>query len=317
MMRRLLCGGFLLLWAAAGMAASKPIAQVQLECKAWDQVLSPDGSQLVVRCRDSHMYVLSLPDGKTLRTISAEQRPYAVAYSPDGRWLAVGFHDGTVEVSAAKGTAAGKQWKAAPRRVDALSFLHNDKTLLVGAVDEAVRVWELGDSPKLLATLPFEFGGISACALSPHGKTLVIAGNDTVLRWYDTATWKKTHENREFLLETFALTFTSDGKQVLAGGADARITVLDAATAKQVRQLPKDEGSYIVGLELLAGESKAATLYLDDAGEKPPHAVVWDLASAKSSVMGNGAVPTCGGKVSGKLWVCTAEGNKLTVAEWE
>src|SRR5215471_240636 len=297
MRRRLLCGGFLLLWAAAGMAASKPIAQVQLECKARDQVLSPDGSQLVVRCRDSHMYVLSLPDGKTLRTISAEQRPYAVAYSPDGRWLAVGFHDGTVEVSAAKGTAAGKQWKAAPRRVDVLSFLHNDKTLLVGAADEAVRVWELGDSPKLLATLPFEFGGISACALSPHGKTLVIAGNDTVLRWYDTATWKKTHENREFLLETFALAFTADGKQVLAGGADARITVLDALAAKTLRQLPAEKGSYIVQLELFGAGPSAATVYLDDAGGKPPHGRVWDLATERSVALGSDKFPTCGAVV--------------------
>lgn len=317
MMRRLLCSMFPLFWGLAGMAASKPIAQLQLPCKAYDQVLSPDGSQLVVRCRDYTMVVLSLPEGKTLRTISADKKPYAVAYSQDGQRLAIGFHDGSVELSAAKGGSATNQWKAGPRRIDTLSFLHDGKALLVGPADEAVRIWEIGEAPKLLATLPFEFGGISASAVSPDGKTLVIVGNDTVLSWYDTATWKKTHENREFLLETFALTFTPDGKQVLAGGADARITVLDAATAKQVKQFPKDNGSYIVGLELLGGESRAATLYLDDAGEKPPHAVVWDLADAKSSPMGNGAVPTCGGKVSGKLWVCTAEGNRLTVAEWE
>ena len=316
MMRRLICSMWLLFWAVVGVAGSKPVAQVQLPCKAWNQVLSPDGSQLVVRCRDSSMHVLSLPEGKALRTISAEKKPYAVAYSADGQRLAVGFHDGTVEVSAAKGGVVGKQWKAGPRRIDALAFSHDGRTLLVGPADEAVRIWELGDPPKLLATLPFEFGGISASALSPDGKTLVIAGNDTVLRWYNTATWERTHESRDFLLETFALTFTPDGTQVLAGGADARITVLDAATAKQVKQLPKDTGSYIVGLELL-GDDNAATLYLDDAGEKPPHAVVWDLASAKSSPMGNGTVPTCGGKVSGKLWVCTAEDNKLTVAEWE
>ena len=87
-----------------------------------------------------------------------------------------------------------------------------------------------------------------------------------VLRWYDTATWKKTNANHEFLRESFALAFTPDGKQVLVGGADVRLTVLDPATAKQVRVLPAEAGPYIVSLEPL-GNQQAATVYLEDAGE--------------------------------------------------
>ncbi len=314
-MRRRVVIALLLSCAVSALAASKPIAKMQLPCPADFQTLSPDGSQLVVNCRGGSMVVLSVPDGKNLRTIPAEQKPNASAYSADGKWLAIGYWDGAVEVTSTKGSAPATRWQAGPRRIDLLSFLPDGKTLVVGPSDEAARVWSLSATPKLLATLPFEFGGASAAAASPDGKLLVIAGGDTAVRFYDTATWQKTHENRDFLLETFALEFTPDGKQVLVGGADARITVLDAATAKQAKQLPTDNGSYIVGLAMMGDKHSAATVYEDDAGHKPPHAVVWDLASGKSSALG--VAPTCGEKVAGKLWLCTTDGNSLAVSEWD
>jgi len=316
-MRSLVAIALLASCALSAVATSKPIAKMQLPCPAYYQTLSPDGTQLVVSCRDASMVVLGVPEGKTLRTIPADQKPNSSAYSLDGKWLAIGYGDGSVEVTSTKGTAPAQRWQGGPRRIDLLSFLPDGKTLVVGPSDEAARVWNLSETPKLVATLPFEFGGASAAAASPDGKLLVVAGGDTAVRFYDTATWQKTHENRDFLLESFALQFTPDGKQVLVGGADARITVLDAATAKQVKQLPADGGSYIVGLALLGDQRSAATVYLDDAGHKPPHAVVWDLASGKSSTLGDGVVPTCGEKVAGKLWMCSADGKTLTVSQFD
>jgi hypothetical protein len=52
----------------------------------------------------------------------------------------------------------------------------------------------LADDPTLRVTLLFQFGGLNACAVSSDGKTPVAAEDDTMLRWYDTAKWKKTRE---------------------------------------------------------------------------------------------------------------------------
>jgi WD40 repeat protein len=307
----------LLTCALSAVAASKPIAKMQLPCPADFQTLSPDGTQLVVSCHDSSLVVLSVPEGKALRTIPADQKPNASAYSHDGKQLAIGYWDGTVEITSTHGNAPARRWKAGSRRIDQLLFLTDGKTLVVGPADEPARVWSLAEPPQLLASLPFQFGGMSAGAVTPDGKLLIVAGGDTTVRFYDTSTWQKTNESSQFLLETFALEFTPDGKQVLVGGADSRITVLDAATAKQLRQLPTDAGSYIVGLAMMGDHHRAATVYLDDAGKKPPHAVIWDLANAKSEPLGNGMVPTCGEKVAGKLWMCSTDGNTLAVSEWD
>jgi len=261
--------------------------------------------------------VVNVPEGTERHVFPAEQHANSFVYSQDGSWLAVGFEDGTVELVPSLGASSSKRWKASARRIDMMYFFPDAKALVVGPVDSPGQVWEVANTPTLRATLPFEFGGLIACAVSPDGKLLVAAGDDTVLRWYDTATWKKTRQNSDFLLETFAITFTPDGKHVLAGGADARITVLDAATAKQVRQFPPEVGSSVAAIDVLGDKQHAATVYFDDAGEKPPHAMLWDIASVKSAALKSDAPLTCGTVVGGKLWVCSADGKTLTMSQYE
>ena len=169
--------------------------------------------------------------------------------------------------------AAPKEWKADSHRIDLLYFLPDSKTLFVGPVDSPGTVWDVSGTPTLRATLPVAFGGIAVCAASPDGKQVVVAGDDTVIRWYDTATWQKTREYSGFLLETFAMAFTPDGKQLLAGGADARLTIFDAASGKVLRQFGPEDGASVIDIKLLDKGERAATLYMDDAGAKPPHAL--------------------------------------------
>lgn len=315
-MRQIVATAFLLLCVSA-MGASNPIAKVQLPCESRYQELSPTGTQLVAHCKDRSMRVVNVPEGTERSVFQAEQHANSFVYSQDGSWLAVGFEDGTVELVPSRGTASSIRWKASSRRIDMMYFFPDAKALVVGPVDNPGQVWEIASTPTLRGTLPFEFGGLIACAVSPDGKLLVAAGDDTVLRWYDTATWKKTRENSDFLLETFALAFTPDGKYVLAGGADARITVLDAATAKQLRQFPPEAGSSVFSIDFLGDRQSAAAIYFDDAGEKPPHGLLWDIASAKSTALKSDAPLTCGTVVGGKLWVCSADGKMLTMSQYE
>ena len=186
-----------------------------------------------------------------------------------------------------------------------------------GRSDSPGQVWELSHRlhPRR-ATLPVDFGGISAVAVSPDGKLLVAVGDDTVLRWYDTATWQKTRDYRGFLLETFALHFTTDGKQLLAGGADARLTIFDVASGKQLRQTPSEAGASVAFIDVL-GNGQTAAVYFDDAGEKPPHALLWDLATLTSAPIKADAPPTCGGVIAGKLQVCTVDGKTLTLSQYQ
>lgn len=315
-MRLLIATAFVVLATFPAVGSSKPVTTVQMPCESQYQDLSPTGTQLVVHCNDRSTRVISVPEAKERRVFSADEHANSFVYSQDGSWLAVGFEDGSVEVLPGQGAAESKRWQASPRRIDMIYFFPKGDRIAIGPVDSPGQVWDLADTPKLLANLSFEFGGMIACAVSPDGKLLVAAGDDTVIRWYDTETWNKTREYRGFLLETFTLSFTPDGKKVLAAGADSRITMLDTATAKPMRQLPTEPGSYIVDVDLLGDAKQAATLYLDNAGKKPPHAAIWDLSNVKATAIKSDSPLTCGGVVGGKLWVCSADGKTLTMSQY-
>jgi WD40 repeat protein len=314
-MRKSDLAAFLLLCASTATVASQTIAKMQLPCESPFQVLSPIGTQLAVQCKGNSLHLIDVPEGTQQSSIPAERGVNTFVYSPDGRWLAVGFTDGTVDVIPVRDKAPSKHWKAGSHRIDTLYFFPDSKTIFVGPVDSPGMVWDTANTPTLRATLPGDFGGMPVCAVSPDGKLLVAAGDDTVVRWYDTATWQKTREYRGFLLETFALKFTQDAKQLLAGGADSHITVLDVASAKEVRQLPPEAGSYIGEIDILGDKQGAVTVYFDNAGEKPPHVLLWDLTTTKSIAVKSDPPATCGNVVDGKLWMCTADGKTLTISQ--
>ncbi len=304
------------LLCASLASASQRLAQVSLPCESAFQILSPDGSHLAVECNDKSLQLVDVSGGAAHIIFPAGKGPNSMAYSTDGHWLAAGFGDGTVEVLDAGDPASTRRWKADSHRIDLLYFFPNNKSLFVGPENSPGQVWELSQTPSQRATLPVDFGGVAAMAVSPDGKLLAAVGDDTVLRWYDTATWQKTRDYRGFVLETFTLQFSPDGKQLLAGGADAHLTVFDVASGKQLRQMPVEAGASIGILDALSN-SRASAVYFDNAGKKPPYALLWDLTAETAVPIQTASAPTCGRVIQGKLWVCTVDGKTLTISQFE
>jgi hypothetical protein len=92
----------------------------------------------------------------------------------------LGFEDGSVEVLPARGSGASKRWKPSSLRIDSLNFFPNGKSIVIGPVDSPAQVWTIIAAPALQATLPFAFGGLVNFDVSPDGKVMVVAGDDTI-----------------------------------------------------------------------------------------------------------------------------------------
>ncbi len=317
-MRKLIAVAVLGMCGMANARGVKPITRVPLPCESEYQRLSPRATQVAVQCKDHSLHLLNIPQGTEQRVFAADQgvNDYAFVFSPDGRWLAVGFDDGEVEVVQAAGSSPGKRWQADSRRIDTLRFLPDGNSIIVGRLNGPAQVWEISGTPTVLATLQSDFGGLTACDVSPDGKLLVTADGDTVIRWYDTATWQRVREFRGFKLETFGLAFTRDGKQVLAGGADPQITVLDSATAKAVRLLPPDAG-VIYEIDVLNDGRRAVAVYGDAEGVKPPHEVMFSLQAGTATALRTDPPLSCGRVIRDKFWVCSAQGKSLNVYPYE
>jgi WD40 repeat protein len=236
----------------------------------------------------------------------------ALAYSNDGTWVGASTRTGTVAVFRARTgeMAARFNTSAAGRaiRLDALAISPDGSRVAVAPVNAPAELWDVA-SAKRHAILATSFGGSNALDFSPDGTRLASADEDTGIRLYDAEGVLRATVD-DLPLESFALAFTPDGKHLVLGGADKRVTVLDGVTGKMVRQFPKQPDSIIWLAPLRAGQTIVTGSFKDESMDLPGAMLAWTLdGSAPREVTTQQRFNGGGAVADGRLLVTTmAEG---------
>jgi WD40 repeat protein len=199
-------------------------------------IWSPDGNRLVSSSGDRAIRLWDIASGKELLRLecaSAGDRCPAVAWSPDGKTLAVGgIHGksiGVVDALTGKDIfhLTGHQYAAT-----VLAWSPDGKKLASQAGDGTVRLWNLATKQEILQLKGHEVFSLSlALAWSPDGKILALGGEKTILL-RDAATGRELlrltgHEKR-----IDSLAWSPDGKMLASGSGDKTIRIWEMETGK-------------------------------------------------------------------------------------
>ncbi|WP_344306556.1 hypothetical protein [Fodinicola feengrottensis] len=210
---------------------------------------------------------------------------FGLAFSPNGRTLAVARNDATVQL-----------WNIAQPRdpvrlgavtghtaaVFAVAFSPDGRTLATGSVDGTARIWDLADPthPAVVAVLPNSHSdGALSLAYSPDGRTLAVVDANTIRLWKvaDPHHWSLSATLGGHGGAVQSVMFGRDGRLLVSGGNDRTVRLWDVSN-----------GSRPAALATLVGPTDAVDAVAvspDDqtvAAASADHTVVlWDIANLR------------------------------------
>jgi RNA polymerase sigma factor (sigma-70 family) len=219
-------------------------------------VFSPDGKALVTQSTEfaagfarvvTSIKLWDVATGKPGRPVAVEKEESAhdPAFSPDGQVLAWATDAGTVVLTDA---ATGKELRRlkndgpgrfafAPDGKTVVTLLAGHRAGAVWDVATGKEVRRLGKPMERPAAMPRGvFLTMPVLAISPDGKRLASAGEDSTLTLWDLTTGRELHAFAGHQSSLLAVRFSPDGKTLTSRGGDGTVRTWDAATGKEIRQ---------------------------------------------------------------------------------
>ncbi len=214
---------------------------------------SPDGQMIASAGRNGLVHLWEATSGKSLRHFGQpETEVQGMAFSPDGKTIAVGVHDYSEKAKAnfisLWHIATGKETRRLPGHKNRFSgyyrvlFAPDGKHLASAAGDLTVRVWDTATGQEVWRLDNYPFPSI---AFSADGKALLIGCNRrnvgiarerAAIHWVDPATSQVIRKMEEGLPARLTdLALSPDGK-TLAGSFIGTTILWDMPAASELRR---------------------------------------------------------------------------------
>src|SRR5216683_2933083 len=159
---------------------------------------------------------------------------FAVAWSPDGTWIASGSRDTTVRVWKA---SAGEDYLVYQDHASyllSLAWSPDGKRLASGDTAGTVRIWE-AFTGRTITTYHRHTRFVRSVALSPDGTHIATGGDygdSTVQVWQAFSGNHLYTYSRQYRI--FAVAWSPGGKRIASGSFDASVQIWDAFSGENI-----------------------------------------------------------------------------------
>lgn len=201
---------------------------------------SADGKELAA-AGYNEITVWNPADGQLLRRISGvAQRTYGLAYSPDGKLLAVASGTpGQLGEVVLLEAATGKLVKFLAATNDVafdVAFNPQGTKLASAAADRSIRVFDVATGTQELL-IEDHADWVLGVAFSPDGKQIASASRDKTSKVFNADTGESQATFNGHGNTVYSVAFSPDGKQVLTAGHDRKVQVWNPADGKKIAEI--------------------------------------------------------------------------------
>jgi WD40 repeat protein len=160
----------------------------------------------------------------------------SIAFSPDGKLLAVGGYKDVQLMDAATGKVVATLSGHADV-VRALAFTPDGAKLAAAgglpARSGEIKVWDV-QTHRLLETRSGHKDCIYSVAISPDGKLLASGSYDKLILLWEIASGRQLRTLKDHIDAVFSVAFSPDGKRLASGAQDRSVKVWDVATGQRL-----------------------------------------------------------------------------------
>jgi WD40 repeat protein len=242
-------GGFdstVRLWDAGRLGDERPgeLGILPHSSVVFATAFSPDGSMLAA-AGDRFLTIWTCRSSYTKLAELTGETYYGLAFSPDGRTLAVGAEDGTIRLLEMPSARVVMTLRGGDSTVRALAFSPDGKFLLSAGQMGRVVLWDPVRGVERRVLIERGNAPIRSVAFSPDGRSVCLAEpayapRDVLL--YDPETGAVRTRLTGHPLGVCAIAYSPDGRFLATIGVDHVAKLFDIATAREVVRLSDSVG---------------------------------------------------------------------------